>query len=215
MQESCLALFLFLLTIAPVFAQTQSTQTHAPRINESYRGLMTPQVLSDKLPPPQHIRDYVADGKLRLTLHDAILLALENNSNVRIQETQVETAKFSLLAAYHPFDPVLQGIFNINRYSFPGDSQLQGVGVSPTAALNSLTQSGQVNYTQTFQTGTNIVAGLSATKNSTNSQFYFFNPNYNTTLNFQFTQPLLRNAGFLANRAPLIIARLAAIPRHL
>jgi outer membrane protein len=209
MQKSCLALFLFLLTILSPFAPAQTAQTQAPRINETYRGLMTPQVLSDKLPPPQHMRDYVADGKLRLTLHDAILLALENNSNVRIQETQVETAKFSLLATYHPFDPILQSIFNIDRYSFPGDSQLQGVGVSPNAALNSLTQSGQVNYTQTFQTGTNIVAGLSAAKNSTNSQFYFFNPNYTTTLNFQFTQPLLRNAGFLANRAPLIIARRA------
>jgi outer membrane protein TolC len=84
---------------------------------------------------------------------------------------------------------------------------LQGVGVSPAATLNTLTQLGQINYTQTFQTGTNILASLGATKNSTNSQFFFFNPNYNSTLNFQFTQPLLRNAWFMVNRAPLVIAR--------
>lgn len=207
MKRFGLASFFLLIATLPLTAQTQEPPSQMLRIKESYRGLMTPQVASAKLPAPQHMHDYVADGKLRLTLHDAILLSLENNSNVRIQETQVESAKFALLGNYQPFDPTLQSIFNVNRYSFPGDSQLQGVGVSPAATLNSLTQSAQINYTQTFQTGTNIVAGISGTRSSTNNQFYFFNPNYNTTLNFQFTQPLLRNAGFLANRAPLIIAR--------
>ncbi|HWX92619.1 MAG TPA: hypothetical protein VNY29_08295, partial [Terriglobales bacterium] len=41
---------------------------------ESYRGLLTPQVASDKLPGPQRLRDYVADGKLRLGLRDAVVL---------------------------------------------------------------------------------------------------------------------------------------------
>jgi outer membrane protein len=209
MREFRIASLFLWLTASTFAAQTQTAPTPTPQIHESYRELMTEQVRSDKLPSPQHLRDYVADGKLRLTLHDAILLTLENNSNVRVQESQVETQKFALLNTYQPFDPVLQSIFNVNRYSFPGDSQLQGVGVSPAATLNSLTQSEQINYTQTFHTGTNIVAGLNATRSSTNSQFYFFNPYYNTTLNLQFTQPLLRNAGFLANRAPLIIARRA------
>jgi outer membrane protein len=207
MKRFGLASFFLLMAPLSLTAQAQEPSSQPTRINESYRGLMTPQVASAKLPAPQHMHDYVSDGKLRLTLHDAILLSLENNSNVRIQETQVESAKFALLGNYQPFDPILQSIFNVNRYSFPGDSQLQGVGVSPAATLNSLTQSEQINYTQTFQTGTNIVVGLNGTRNSTNNQFFFFNPNYNTTLNFQFTQPLLRNPGFLANRAPLIIAR--------
>jgi outer membrane protein len=206
MKAFSLASIFLLLTTLPLTAQAQEPP-QTPRINESYRGLMTPQVASAKLPALQHMHDYVADGKLRLTLHDAILLSLENNSNVRIQETQVESAKFALLGNYQPFDPILQSIFNVNRYSFPGDSQLQGVGISTASTLNTLTQSEQINYTQTFQTGTNVVVGLNGTRSSTNNQFYFFNPNYNTTLNFQFTQPLLRNAGFLANRAPLIIAR--------
>jgi len=174
---------------------------------ENYGGLLTQQVSSGKLPPPQHLQDHVDDGKLRLGVRDAVLLTLENNSNVRIQEAQVETDKFALLRTYQPFDPALQSIFNLNRFSSPGFSQLQGVGVSGTAALNSLTQAGQINYTQTFYTGTNIVVGLGTTRNSTNSSFYYFNPYYNTTLNLQFTQPLLRNAWRFANEAPLIIAR--------
>jgi outer membrane protein len=171
---------------------------------ENHRGLMTPQVLSDKPPSLQHMRDYLVDGKLRLSLHDAVLLTLENNSNVRIQETQVEDSKFSLLRAYAPFDPALQAVFNVNRFS---SQPYQITQIADSPALNSLTHSGQINYLQTFQTGTNIAVGLSTVRNSLNSGNPTFNPNYNSALNLQFTQPLLRNGWRFANQAPLVIAR--------
>ena len=66
------------------------------------------------------MKDYVIDGKLHLRLQDAVRLALENNSNVRIQETQMEAQKFTLLGAYKPFDPLIQSIVNVNRYSYSG-----------------------------------------------------------------------------------------------
>jgi len=49
--------------------------------------LLTPASCIDKLPASQHLRDYIADGKLRLGLRDAILLTLENNSAVRVQRS--------------------------------------------------------------------------------------------------------------------------------
>ncbi len=186
-----------LLSIVPGRAQKR----------ENYRGLLTPQVASDKLPGPQRLRDYVADGKLRLSLRDAVVLTLENNSIVRVQESQVETDKFALLRTYQPFDPQLQTVVDVSRYSYAGTNQLQGVGTSGSGTLNSLTQSAQINYSQSFQTGTNLVVGLASTKNSTNSAFYFFNPYFSSNLRLQFTQPLLRNGWRFANRAPLVIAR--------
>jgi outer membrane protein TolC len=174
---------------------------------ESYRGMLTARVRADKLPPPAHLTDYVQDGKLRLSLRDAILLTLENNSNVQIDETQIEAQKFALLNQFAPFDPLLQSSLNINRYSSPGYTQLQGVGQSANATLNSLSQTGQVSYTQTFTPGTNVVATISSNKYSTNSLYYYFNPFYNSTLNITFTQPLLRGAGRFANTALLKIAR--------
>ena len=155
----------------------------------------------------EHLRAYIKDGKLSLSLQDAIQLMLENNSNIRVEETQVETQKFALLGAYQPFDPLLTSSINVNRYSSPGYSQLQGVGQSTSSTLNSLSQTGQITYTQTFTTGTNIVAAISSSKSSTNSSFNYFNPYFNSLVSFQFTQPLLRNAGRFANTAPLIIAR--------
>jgi outer membrane protein TolC len=154
------------------------------------------------------VQDYVINGKLHLRLQDAVCLALENNSNIRIEETQVEAQKFSLLGAYKPFDPLIQSSANVNRYSYSGVSQLQGVGET-NAALNTLSQTVQTSYTQTFMTGTNIFAGFSSNRASTNNSFYFLNPYVNSTVTLQFTQPLLRNAGRFANTAPLIIARRA------
>ena len=174
---------------------------------ESYRKLLTPQVRSGKLSPPQHLEDYVRDGKLSISLDDTVKLALENNSNIRIQETQVEAQKFVLLGAFQPFDPLLQTTAIANRYSTPGSSALQGVGQTGSSALNSLTQTGQVSYQEKFKTGTSINGAISSSKSSTNSSFNFFNPYFDSTLSFQFTQPLLRNFGVFANTAPLIIAR--------
>jgi outer membrane protein len=193
------ALISFLALLAAVPSHAQSS--------ESYRGMLTARVRADKLPPPQHLQDYVKDGKLTLSLRDAILLTLENNSNVHIEETQIEAQKFALLNQFSPFDPLLQSSINVNRYSSPTYSQLQGTGVTGNTTLNSLSQTGQVSYTQTFITGTNIVGSISSNKNSTNSSYYFFNPYFSSIFSFTFNQPLLRGAGRFANTALITIAR--------
>jgi outer membrane protein TolC len=173
---------------------------------ESYGGMMTARVRSEKLSAPAHIDAYVQDGRLTLSLRDAILLTLENNSNISIEETQIEYQKFNLLSTHQPFDPTLQSTLNINRYSTPSYSQLQGVGVS-TEAVNALSQTGQVTLSQTFTTGTNVQVSLSSGKSSTNSSYYYFNPYFNSTFLMQFTQPLLQSAGRFANTAQMVIAR--------
>ncbi len=171
---------------------------------ESYHDLLTAQVQSDKLPAPEHLKNYVLDGKLRLSLRDAVVLTLENNSLVRVQETGVESAKFTLLGAHAPFDPLLTGSYNFNTASFPPDSTLQGVGFG---AFNSTTQVASLNYSETFETGTNVQVGVNSNNSFSNNSFFLFNPAISSALNFQLTQPLLKNGWFFANRAPLIIAR--------
>ena len=173
---------------------------------EKYRGLLTPGVRDGKLSSPDHLNAYLQDGTIRISLRDAILLALENDSDIRLQETQIESRKFALLSTFQPFDPSVQGSLQINRYSSPAYTQLQGVG-SQSSALNSLTQTGQINYIQTLTTGTTVQGGVSSARSSTNSSFYFLNPNFSSSLNLQFTQPLLRNGGRFANTAPIRIAR--------
>jgi outer membrane protein len=170
-------------------------------------GKLTAQMRSNKLAPPEHFKDYVKDGKLSLSLRDAVILTLENNSAIRVDRTQVDSSIFPVLSAYSPFDPLIQAVLNINRYSYPGDSELQGIGQASDAALNTLNQSGQVSYIQAFKSGTAINATVSSNKYSTNNSFYFFNPSFSSTFNFQFTQSLLRNAGVSINTATITIAQ--------
>ena len=169
---------------------------------ENYHSFLTPEVRSPKLADPQHVRDYVHAGKLRLSLQDAIVLTLENNSSVRVEESRIESAKFALLHAYQPFDPVLQTIGNVQRNSYPGFNQIQGSGT-----FSGLTHSGLITYTQTLENGTAIQAQLQSIRFSTSSGFYFINPSYNSTLTLEITQPLLRNRWRFENQAPLVIAR--------
>ena len=169
---------------------------------QSFRELAKPPLRSPKLSGPQHVQDYLRGGKLQLSLHDAILLTLENNSAIRIQQSQVDTAKFSLLHAHQPFDPTFQSIAFANRYSYPGFSQIQGPGT-----FDQLSHQGLFTYNQTFTTGTNIQVQMNASRYSSNSGFYFVNPYWNTSLNLQFTQPLMKNRWRFENRAPLIIAQ--------
>src|SRR5215470_14288459 len=174
--------------------------------DESYGELLTPQVRSDKLGAPQHLRIYVVEGKLRLSLRDAVVLTLENNSSVRVQETQVELSKFSLLGAHAPFDPIVNSLYNITDQTIQAVSLLQGTG-SLNVNVNSTIQSAQLNYSQTFESGTNFQGGITSGNYFTNNSLYFLNPYITSALNFQFTQPLLRNGWLFPNQAPLIIAR--------
>lgn len=190
---------LLMLFVQPGWAQT----TRQP---ETYRGLTNPQAVSDTLPGAQYMREHVVDGKLRLTLQDAVTVTLANNSNVRLQELNLEYSKYALLSAHSPFDPSLQGSFSAQRSISQTYNQLSGAP-SLGASLSTLNQFTQLTYGQTMETGTNFQVNFNTTKLSSNSTFNFFNPSISSFLSFQFTQPLLRNRWLFANRAPLVIAR--------
>ena len=176
--------------------------------HEAYRDLMTPQTKSSQLGTPDNLRTYTVDGKLRLSLRDAVVLALENNSQVRVQETQIETSKFTLLGSHAPFDPLITSQDNITSTIQPPFAFLESTGGNIyNFNFKNTTKNLQFNYSQTFETGTNVQTGILATVNASNVSFGFFNPYTTSSLDFQFTQPLLRNGWFGANRAPIVIAR--------
>ena len=187
-----------LVLLAPLWAQK----------GESYGNLMTPQLRSSGLSTPDGLRTYVVDGKLRLSLRDAVVLTIENNSGVRIRETQIESSKFALLGAHAPFDPLITSTDNIVSSISPPFAFLQGTGGNSfNTNFKNTTKNLQLNYSQTFETGTNVQTGLLTNIDSTNISLGFFNPFTTSTLTFQFTQPLLRNGWLPANRAALVIAR--------
>ena len=191
-----LATFCALLQCAfPAFAQ-QSLRL------ERLLGVPVKQRPLPPLAAPQGLLEHVVDGKLTLSLEDAIRLALANNTNIRLDHSQIEFAQDNLHRVLAPFDPLVTSSFFDQRQKSPASTQLQGA-----TELNALSQTTQFNYAQTFQTGTNFQTSFNADKLSTNSSFNFINPSISTFLEFTVTQPLLRNRGLFPNRAPILIAQ--------
>jgi outer membrane protein TolC len=155
-----------------------------------------------ELEPPARLSDYVADGKLELSLKNFLDLAMANNPDITIQKVSVERQVNAILRAFGPFDPFLQGGFNTTRSIAPSSTQLNGA-----ATLNQLTQPFYLNYNQTLETGLQYSIGYQDTKLSSNSQFNIYNPSYTSNLTFGVTQPLIRGRGSYITRLPITIAR--------
>src|SRR5947207_1372748 len=149
-----LVVTVFFLAIPGVPAQAQE----APRL-ERLLGIGTRQMPAPPLAPPQGLQDHVANGKLVLTLDDSIRLALSNNTDVRLDRSQIEFAQNNLHRVHGPFDPLVTSSFSDNRTKSPTITQIQGAPV-----LDTLSQTTTFGYSQTFQTGTNFQTAFSANK---------------------------------------------------
>jgi outer membrane protein len=192
-----LALGVFCSAAVPLWGQTAQAP---PVLTEQ----MARQKLQSALPMPQGFQQYVKDGKLQLSLADAIRLALANNTDIKLGEAPIDTAKYGIDFARAPFDPSLVAGFNTLR-SQSTTLQTQGLPVP-----SQLLQTYQLGVSKTFETGTNVQVSTSADKSSTNSAFSPGgppNPAVFGNFNFSFSQPLLRGAWVLPNRGPILIAQ--------
>jgi outer membrane protein len=169
------------------------------------------------------IEQLLQNGKLMLSLQDAISLALENNLAIDVERYTPWLDEVNLLRAKSginglvPFDPTLSGNLNVQDSVTPLNNPLFA-GVIPTAATTPTSQAppafvqhiGNVNlqYNQYFPTGTQFQAGM--TNNRTSSNFGFFNlynPDVQSALTVTITQPLLRGFGTLPNTRLIIEAK--------
>src|ERR1019366_2265899 len=108
------------------------------------------------------LQNYMKDGKLYLSLQDAITLALENDLDISVARYNPLIAETVILSArsgagtLFNFDPRLSVTGTINHSNQPvGNPFLVGAGAGATS-LTSTTDTLNLNYTQAFQTGTNI-----------------------------------------------------------
>src|SRR5437879_1659197 len=174
---------------------------NAPRL-ERWLGIGTHQKPARPLAPLQGLQDHVSNGKLVLSLDDAIRLALVNNTDIRFDRSQIEFAQNSLHRAHGPFDPLVTSSFADSRSKTPAITQTQGAAIP-----GQLVQTTVIGFAETFQTGTNFQTSFNAGKLSDNNSQDLVNPSISTRLQFTVTQPFLRNFGLFPNRAPILIAQ--------
>ena len=190
-----LSLFLLLASVA-ASAQTFPQPSYFQKFFARHNG-------SDvRIAPVGGLEPFIVDGKLRLSLADAIQLTLENNTDIKLNELQLDTARWNLRKTYAPFDPVLSSSFAPSRSTSASTSALQGA-----RTLSNLTQSFSSQYSQLFQSGTQYNVSWNANRYATNSSYATLNPSLTSALSVSLTQNLLRNRGFFAARAPIVIAQ--------
>src|SRR6266403_238352 len=193
---------IFLVLISSTLALNLSARAQDSSRMKRFLGVSGHQKPPAPLPVPQGLQDHVANGKLVLSLNDCIRLALSNNTDIRLDHSQIEFAQNNLHRSHGRFDPLVTSGFSDNRAKSPAITQVQGAAI-----LDTLSQTTTLGYAQTFQTGTNFQTSFNASKLSTNDSLSLVNPSIATDLQFAVTQPLLRNFGLFPNRAPILIAR--------
>ncbi len=185
------------------------------------------------VPPPvltntPRIESLIHEGKLTLSLDDAISLALENNLGIAVQRYTTWFAGTDLLRAeagqsllgtsgFVPvlgsfvapsFDPVVSSTLSWTRSSFPVNNPFtSGVGVTRVASLINYSTVANFQYTQGFHTGTSFTVGWDNTRSSTSSPVVFFNPAVQSQFFVSFQQPLLNGFGLLPNTRFIIEAK--------
>ncbi|MCZ2150540.1 MAG: TolC family protein [Bryobacterales bacterium] len=166
------------------------------------RQHFTPEIPRVELRPPARLRDFIANGKLELSLKNYMELVLANNTDIEIQRLSVEQPRNAITRAASIFDPFFQGRFAATRANSASTDLLAGA-----ATLSQLSQPWTFQYQQTLSTGAQVTGGFTGQKLSSNSQFVTFNPAFTTNLNLSFAQPLLRGRGKLVTMLPISVAR--------
>jgi outer membrane protein len=197
-----------------------------PNIIGPYTTAKVPQPMLTNSP---RLDQLIQNGKLMLSLEDAISLALENNLNIVVQkytpwiaESQILKAKAGGIPEFAntqqivlgtspsvSFDPIVSGTVGWQRQTIPVNNPFT-TGVGTSATIESLTTNGyQYNfgYTQGFHTGTNFTVTLDTTRAASNTPENLFNPYVNPILTATLTQPLLNGFGILVNTRYILEAK--------
>jgi len=140
---------------------------------------------------------------IELTLKEALILALKNNRNIKIEEFNVEKSEGEITKQKGIFDPLLR------LESYYTDAEI------PTAST--FIESGSINEEEfnissgiegRLPTGTFYnIAEFSATRSETDSPIENLSPNWFTTLKFSIGQDLLRDFGLGVNLTGVINAK--------
>jgi outer membrane protein len=198
-----------------------------PQFWKPYAPLSMPELMLTNAPT---IDQLIHDGKLMLSLDDAISIALENNLDISLQRFTPYIAQTELLRAkagavahglgasqqvilgsspQTAFDPVLVVNTDWARASIPVNNPLSsGVGISATPFnLIDYNAYANVSYTQGFHTGTSISVAWDNARSSTNSPDTIFNPAVQSTFAVTIQQPLLNGFGILTNTRYILEAK--------
>ncbi len=142
------------------------------------------------------------ENERSLSLDECIKTALKNNLGLAVEILNPEIADASVTLAQERFLPQLTMRYFTQSTNTPSFSWIDAAGEVSTDYNNYVGQ-----FQQNLPTGATLTASLFSYQNETNTKFQTINPRFGSTLQFDISQPLLRNFGFRVNRRQIIIAK--------
>ena len=168
-------------------------------------GMSAAAWAQDSVPAPDQ-RVGVDNTKLvRLTLRETILMALENNREIEIERLNVQMNEFDYRASQGFYDPALMTSLFYDRRNIPIANPLAG-GANAGLLTDNLTGSATISQRLREQGGL-LQASYSNDRATTQNVFNILNPQFTSTLNLTFTQPLLKNRTIDPGRRQIKLAR--------
>jgi HAE1 family hydrophobic/amphiphilic exporter-1 len=151
---------------------------------------------------PSESRIGVGAVQHKMTLREAIELALGQNLDIEIEKTNRETAAQALKGAHGFLDTTLRWSPSILAAKIPTSSIL--MGADGVLAEHVHTENFSVRQMLPWN-GAGLGVDFENNRQSTTNPFDSLNPYFNTKLTISFTQPLLRNRAIDPYRAELKI----------
>ncbi len=163
-----------------------------------WSGWAAPAGAEEPVPP----RVGVSGGKREITLADVIELALENNLDVEIERTNIETANQSLFGAKGFLDPHFTFYPRVEDRSVPTSSTLIGID----GKLDQTIATFDAAWDQRLPWwGSSLRVALESTRETTTNPFEVLSPFNTARLGVSLTIPLARNREIDRPRANLRI----------
>ena len=187
----------FLVFLACTLSLAYAQQLSSPRPNDT---TLVPPVRPFRLPPRTGI-----ETQMDVSLDQALAMALANNKDIESSRIDRLESDYSLTAALGAFDPQLNVTSYWEQQITPIASSLGG---SATGSLLNKTWQADPGITQPLPWyGGTFKTDLSSADASSNNTFLSLNPQYETALNFSYTQPLWRNLLYDSNRHQIDVAK--------
>jgi outer membrane protein TolC len=139
----------------------------------------------------------------RLTVDDAVRLALENNLGIRVARIDPQLRDLNVVDARTGWTPSLSTTLQTNSNDAPNQSFLAGAQGSRTSSDQFASSLG---VQQVLPWGGNYEVGWDSSRFNSNSSFSTFSPQLRSTVVMNYNQPLLRNWGIDNVRQQVLIS---------
>jgi outer membrane protein TolC len=177
-------------------------QTARPRLFAAISVLVLMSGIASGQNNPQSEGRIGVDSSKRvtLTLRDAMLTALDNNRDIEVERLNVQMNEFDVISAQGVYDPALATSLYYDRRTVPATSIFASGKTDDVVGTAAVTQ--RIPWQ-----GSRVQMSFDNDRSTDSNPFFVLNPQYNTSLNLTFTQPVWRNRAIDSERRQIRIAK--------